>query len=217
MCGLTYNPLNPPTMIHAPLPKHYHHHHHHQHYNHYPPKPPSSPAQTITSTSVLKQKSQANTHCLRRSSKTSLLSPSSLSRTTTTTTATKTKTKTLLLRRKLLANLDSLSPSAIKIFYAQPYTHVVPSKRPKCDSAKYLPSIPSSCEGADEHEFRHLKRCETAKDECVRAGEILRDRRRRRRVEKRGAGGGPVTRSRARAKEMFERINTRSRTKTTKK
>ncbi|CUS10996.1 unnamed protein product [Tuber aestivum] len=213
MCGLTYNPLNPPTMIHAPLPKHYHHHHHHhhQHYNHYPPKPPPSPAQqTLTSTSALKLKSQANTHSLRRGSKTSL--PRSTTAATTTTTGT--KTKNLLLRRKLLANLDSLSPSAIKFFYAQPYTHVVPSKRPKCDSAKYLPSIPSSREGADEHEFRRLKRCETAGDECLRAGEILRDRRRRRRVKRRGEGGGPVTRSRARAKEMLEKINTRSRTAT---
>jgi len=209
MCGLTYNPLNPPTMIHAPLPKHYHHHHHHhQHYNNYPPKPPPSPAQpTITSTSALKSKSQANSHCLRRGSK------ASLSRTTTTTTPTtrETKTKTLLLRRKLLANLDSLSPPTTKKFYAQPYTHVVPSKRPKCDSAKYLPSIPSSREGADEHEFRRLKRCETAGDECMRAGEILHNRRRRRRMKRRGEGGGPVTRSRARAKEMLERINTRSR------
>jgi len=206
MCGLTYNPLNPPTMIHAPLPKHYHHHHH-KHYNNYPPKPPPSPAQpTITSTSALKSKSQVNTHCPRRGSKVLL------SRTTTTTTR-ETKTRTLLLRRKLLANLDSLSPSTTKVFYAQPYTHVVPSKRPKCDSAKYLPSIPSSREGADEHEFRSLRRCETAGDECMRAGEILLDRRRRRRMKRRGEGGGPITRSRARAKEMLERINTRSRTR----
>ncbi|KAG0124095.1 hypothetical protein HOY82DRAFT_203028 [Tuber indicum] len=200
MCGLTYNPLNPPTMIHAPLPKHYHHHHphHHQHYNHYPPKPPpSSPAQPIIrSTSALKPKSQANTHCLRRGSKTSLPPRTTTTATTATTATTETKTKTLLLRRKLVANLNSLSPSTIKFFYAQPYTHVVPSKRPKCDSAK------------------RLKRCETAGDECARAGEIVLDRRRRRRMKRRGEGGGPVTRSRARAKEMLERINTRSRTAT---
>ena len=46
----------------------------------------------------------------------------------------------------------------------------------------------------------------------MRAGEILLDRRRRRQMKRRGEGGGPITRSRARAKEMLERINTRSRT-----